>query len=336
MRRTLIGFVVSANIWLVDSAIGHHGAFEYDLDTIVRYEGVIVEHRWRNPHSLTVLETQSESGEPIELEIEGGGPSALRPVGVTASSIAVGERVTAVVSPSRRFPNRSAYGREIVKADGSVVPLDRGSAYARTQRTRETASTIFGTWTPPWEEFNRMVGSRGSFVFTENGRSASDSYSPTMSSQAQCIAVAAPWLMVHPVVHEIEQLGDRIVIRTDWLGGVERTIYLDGREHPPNAERLQQGHSVGRWEDGVLVVDTTNFTDRIYAGLASSGRKHLVERFALSGDGRSLDYGYVLDDPEYLAEPASATYRWAYRPDLEPSDIECDLDLAERYLRELR
>jgi hypothetical protein len=119
-----------------------------------------------------------------------------------------------------------------------------------------------------------------------------------MSSQAQSIAVAALW-MVHPVVHEIEQLGDRIVIESDWLGGVERTIYLDGLEHPPNAERFQQGHSFSRWEGDVLVVDTTNFTDRIYAGLASIGRKHLVEQFALSGAEQAAGVMVAQNDEQF-------------------------------------
>jgi hypothetical protein len=331
----LVGLAFLANV-IVNTAVAHHGAFEYDLSTVLEYEGAVIEHRWKNPHNLIVLETESESGEPLRLEIEGGGPSALRTVGVTADSIVVGEQVTAVVSPSRRFPNRFAYGREIIKADGSVVPLGPGNSSAGGRETRETASSIFGTWTASLGSFQGLLGARASWVFTDEGQTAFDSYSPAMSSQRQCISVSAPWLMVHPVVHEIEPLEDRIVIRTDWLGGVERTIYLDGRPHPPVTERLQQGHSVGRWEDNVLVVDTTNFTDRIYAGLASSGGKHLVERWSLSEDGKSLDYSFVLEDPEYLAESVSGTYQWNYRPDLEPSGIECDLELAERYLREFQ
>ncbi len=81
--------------------------FEYDNDVIVRYEGVVVDHVWKNPHSLIILETQCESGESLTLVIECGGPSSLRPIGVTASSILRGDKVTVVVSPSRRFPKRT-------------------------------------------------------------------------------------------------------------------------------------------------------------------------------------------------------------------------------------
>jgi hypothetical protein len=34
MSRTLVGFAVAANIGLFDTATGHHGAFDYDPDTI--------------------------------------------------------------------------------------------------------------------------------------------------------------------------------------------------------------------------------------------------------------------------------------------------------------
>lgn len=335
LRRMSIGLAAFAGL-PAGSTFAHHGAFEYDLDTVLTYEGTIVEHLWRNPHSLTVLETHSETGEPIRLEIEGGGPSGLLPVGVTADAITVGERVTALVSPSRRYPDQAAFGHEIVKADGTVVPLDRRRAQTGSLRAEETTSTIFGTWTPPWDAFMQLVGARSSWALTEEGGRAAESYTPALSSQAQCIAVSAPWLMVHPVVHEIGERDDGVVIRTDWLGGVERMIHVDSSAHPPASEQFQQGYSIGRWEDDVLVVETTNFAERIYAGLASSMGKRMVERFSLAEDGKSLDYSFVLEDPEYLAESVSGSFRWDYRPDLEASGIECDIDLAERYLREFR
>lgn len=315
--------------------MAHHGAFEYDMTTVKRYEGIVVEHRWKNPHSLIVLDTNTESGEPIRLVIEAGGPSGLRPVGVTASSIVAGERVIAVVSPSKRYPDRSAYGHEIVKADGSTIPLDRRSAYARTPRVDSSASSIFGTWSPPWRAFIGLVNARTSWTFTDEGQIAFESYSPTQSSQADCVSVSAPWLMVHPVIHQIEKFEDFIVIRTDWLGGVERKVFLDDRPHPPSTEQFEQGHSVGRWEHDDLIIDTTNFADRIYAGVASSSEKHLVERFSLSEDGKKLDYSFVLDDPGYLVDSVSESFQWEFQPDLEPSEIACDLEIARRYIQEI-
>jgi hypothetical protein len=69
MRRTLIALAFSA-LCPAGGALAHHGSAEYDMTTVVRYEGVIAEFRWMNPHSLTVLQTQSPSGKPIRLEKE--------------------------------------------------------------------------------------------------------------------------------------------------------------------------------------------------------------------------------------------------------------------------
>ena len=58
-----------------------------------------------------------------------------------------------------------------------------------------------------------------------------------------------------------------------------------------------------------------------------------MERLSLAEDGKGISYNFVLLDPEYLAEPVTATYRWDYQPDLEPSGVACDLESAGRYLR---
>jgi hypothetical protein len=335
MRSTLsaVGAVGAVGLLYAVPALSHHGSSEYDRDTVVSYDGIITEFRWTNPHSLTVLETHTASGEPVTLEIEGGGPSLLRNVGVTANSLAPGDRVTAVVSPSRHRPRLAAFGYRFIKSDGSIVPLGPQSARTQTDSVRRRASDIFGTWTSA--AFFELLDSRLDWPLTERGKEIFDSYSPAMSSQAHCVPVGAPWLMVSPVVFEFESLSDRIVIRADWMSA-ERTIYLDGRDHPPPDQRFSQGHSIGRWEGDVLVVDTRNFTDGVYAGIAWGEARKLSERFTLDAGGATMTYSFVWEDPEYLAAPAAESAKMIYRPDLEAADTGCDLDSAERFLEDAR
>jgi hypothetical protein len=40
----------------------------------------------------------------------------------------------------------------------------------------------------------------------------------------------------------------------------------------------------------------------------------------------------VLEDPDYLTAPASYSSEWDYRPDLMPSGIACDVDVARRFI----
>ena len=314
-------------------AMAHHGNAEFDLSQQVKYEGTIVEVLWRNPHTVTRIETRTAAGEPITLELEGSSPSILRTGGFTAESLVKGDHVTALVSPSRRFPKESAYGWEIVKADGTVVPLV--SARMKRSQTTTVAANIFGAWVPTADSFTRLTRSLATLELTEKGRAFRSQFTPLANGQARCVPVSAPMLMVYPVVMLFERSSDRVLIKTDWLGA-ERIVYADGRAHPSEQERYPQGHSVGRWEGDVLVVDTTNFADQESGGVPSGARKHLIERFALGGDGKSMSYTFDWQDPEYLVGAFSGTGELSYRPDLQPAGIACDREIAERFFREFK
>ena len=314
-------------------AIAHHGNAEFDLSRMVRYEGTIVESLWRNPHTVTRIETRTATGEPITLEIEGSSPSILRTGGFTAESLVKGDRVTAVVSPSRRFPTESAYGWEIVKADGTVIPLV--SSRIKRSQTTTVAKNIFGAWVPTAESFTRLTRSLATLELTEEGRAFRSQFTPLANGQARCVPVSAPMVMVYPVVMVFERSTDRVLIKTDWLGA-ERIVYTDGRTHPPEQERFPQGHSIGRWEGDELVVDTTNFSDQETGGVPSGAGKHLVERYALGEDGKSISYTFEWRDPEFLVGAFSGSGELSYRPDLQPAGIACDREIAERFFREFQ
>jgi hypothetical protein len=315
------------------SAAAHHGNTEFDLRTRVRYEGTVLEQRWMNPHSVMRLATHSQSGEPITLEIEGGPPAVLRTGGVTTDSIVAGDRVTAVVSPSRRFPDRTAYGHEIVKPDGTVIPL--AAPGLRRPEISESARSVLATWVPSAEFFAQMLNWARTSPLTEKGSAVRANWSPVTTSQAQCVPMSAPMLMAYPVAVELSRTNAVVAVRSDWMGA-ERTIYLDGRAHPPPDQRFPQGHSVGRWEGQVLVVETENFTDEVWASLPSGAQKRLVERFALGDDGKSLRYSFVWEDPEFLARPLTGDGELIYRPDLRVGGMDCDPDAASRFFREFQ
>ncbi len=64
-----------------------------------------------------------------------------------------------------------------------------------------------------------------------------------------------------------------------------RIVPLDGRPHLPSATRQWLGDARGRWEGDTLVVETTNFTDRIGSfstttqAWGTAEYLHLTERF---------------------------------------------------------
>jgi len=87
-----------------------------------------------------------------------------------------------------------------------------------------------------------------------------------------------------------------------------RIIRLDGRPHPPSTVRLWGGDSVGRWEGGTLVVDTTNFNDGggFYGDAGGNfgwdRNLHIVERFSLL-DADTLLYRFEIDNPSAFTQP---------------------------------
>ena len=137
-------------------------------------------------------------------------------------------------------------------------------------------------------------------------------------------------------MYEIELLDDRILFRSEFYTS-ERTVFMDGRGHPESAERTLQGHSIGWWEGEALIVDTVHFSDLRNGnlfGIPSGAQKHVVERYELSEDGTRLLIDFVLEDPEYLAEPFEDGTYWDFSPGSEMSPFSCDLENAQRYILE--
>jgi hypothetical protein len=129
----------------------------------------------------------------------------------------------------------------------------------------------------------------------------------------------------------IELADDVVRIRAEY-DTTERVAYFDAR--PPEG-RTVHGHSLARWQDGVLILETSNFTENsngITDGFPSSNDKHLLERFALNADGQSLLYSFELTDPVYLAEPLTGEMRWLYRPNVDFELVPCDPNATQFFL----
>ena len=100
--------------------------------------------------------------------------------------------------------------------------------------------------------------------------------------------------------YRITQSPGYVAIEIEMLGGT-RVIPTDGRKHVSTSIRNWMGDSVGRWDGDTLVVDTTNFTDKVlYRGAAEN--LHLVERFTRVAPDR-IDYRVTIEDPTTFTRP---------------------------------
>ena len=158
-------------------------------------------------------------------------------------------------------------------------------------------------------------------------------YDITSDSPAgKCIAYPAPTFLGVPYLNEIKILDDRILIKGE-LYNTERTIYTDGRDHPEGGKLTNQGHSIGHWENDVLVVETTLLEEHrssLIDGSPMGVRRRITEKFRLSPDRTQLLIDFRVEDPDYLAEPFQGTLEWAYMPQLEMVGIDCDPEVSAR------
>lgn len=226
----------------------------------------------------------------------------------------------------------------------AVKPFWSGNAYARGELSGGWAATAS-------EDVDMFPGAElGNYLgvpLNERGRQYAQSWVASRYSQLehQCRPHTIPYIYRAPIVMRIwdEIHSDNVkidVAKQDLvsirmqlsLEDQERTIWMDGREHPPvEAPHTWMGFSTGRWEDDMLVVTTTHIKHGYIRrnGLPQSDRATVTEYFTRSGD--VLTHVAVTTDPVYLSEPyvRSTTFvrsdisqrRWG------PWDRPCDRDV---------
>jgi hypothetical protein len=109
----------------------------------------------------------------------------------------------------------------------------------------------------------------------------------------------------------------RIVAFHTYIGAYEnrRTIYLDGRPHPPDyAAYTFQGFSTGVWEGNMLTVTTTHLKPDYLRrnGVPRSAKARLTEHWNVHG--QYLTIVSVLEDSAVLTEPLVRSQSWFLDP----------------------
>jgi hypothetical protein len=111
-----------------------------------------------------------------------------------------------------------------------------------------------------------------------------------------------------------------------------RRVYLN-REHSENAKPSWFGESVGRYENGELVIDTVGFVEHEYSFVDNyrtphTKDLHVIERWKLVDGGNALEATVTVDDPGAFNAPWSGMARWqkANRPMIESICAENNLN----------
>ena len=178
---------------------------------------------------------------------------------------------------------------------------ERGKLVNRTSLIIDPPDGKLPSLTP--EAQKRKEGGRG-------GRGPADSW-VDRSLFERCITRGLPGAMLPGFYnhnYQILQTPGYAVILVEMIHDV-RIIPLDGRPHLGAGIPQWLGDARGHWEGTTLVVETTNFNDKVdeRSGTAfGTGRsQRLVERFTRVAPD-TIDYQFTLDSPSTFTRPWSA------------------------------
>ena len=176
-----------------------------------------------------------------------------------------------------------------------AVP-EGGRAFPGSRGTPEALAddAIRAAWSRP-----------SSLPLTDAGRRAAEGFDPSSTDNPRLRCEPTNILFdwgFETFTNRITQ--DENVIRIQYgTPGIDRTIHLNEAAHPATIEPSVAGHSIGRWENDVLIVDTVGFKPGVLSADTSmmhSGEMRVVERFSLDRERMALRREYVATDPTYF------------------------------------
>ena len=199
----------------------------------------------------------------------------------------------------------TAFGVELATAVALATP-----AFAQV--------SLVGEWSPRYHEDqpDRIPGPElGDYTglpLTDGARLSADSWDASRLTlrEHQCKVHNGPYILHGPIQFRFSEERDlrtqQLVALHEYLNTYEqeRTIWMDGRPHPPEwAPHTWQGFSTGKWEGDILTVYTTHIKQEWVRrnGVPNSEKSTTVEHFIRHGN--ILSHLIIWTDPVYLSEP---------------------------------
>jgi hypothetical protein len=338
MRATLALVVILSPAQL---ALAHHGGGTFDSSKEIELTGKLTRLDLINPHAWIYFDVTGKDGKVTPHRCEMRSATVLRRSGWTKEMFRIGQRITIQGSPDRIDPNSCYLNTIILedgsRADryGQFTKPTRNAAN-RPLRRPGGEPNISGDWAPEQLVMTDPRGRRGALVplstvdqykpgegriggpppagggprryrgaeLTPLGEQAAANFgmfavkdNPRM--RCETTSIIFDWTFDGPV-NRITQNKDTIVLQYGQLG-FTRTIHMNLARHPTGIRPSRAGHSIGRWENDILIVDTVGFAPGVLSPpVLNSDRLHVVERFSLDPKTMVLTRSYVAEDPVYL------------------------------------
>jgi hypothetical protein len=330
-RRMLLIATIAPSFAITLAVDAHHSYSEYDDTKSVEVEGKLVDVAWQNPHARILVQATDSAGKPVTWDIESAGLNNFRRMNVPLEIFKVGDTVKVAGWPSKRSGVRM-YGTNLLAGDGqelvmwryskplwAATALGYGSDRALFEPGTESASTtLFRTWASDLDDPDANPASLFAgltWPLTEKARQAAARFNPVEdTTTVGCTPKGMPAIIRQPFPIEFVDRGDTIALKMEEYDTL-RTIHMresSGAETP----RTPLGYSVGHWEEGTLVVETTRLNEPYVnnVGVPLGPSAKLVERFSPSTDGSRLNYTLSITDPDSLTAPIEGRRSWVWRP----------------------
>ena len=141
-----------------------------------------------------------------------------------------------------------------------------------------------------------------------------------------CLPYGVPTMMsvaVYPV--EIIQTSNQVTIVAEAFSEVRRVYMGEPQMAIGSVPPGYYGHSVGRWEDDTLVMDTIGIKETVrgYRGMPHSDQMRVTERLHLVAPDILHDQ-ITIDDPVVLETPVTYTVAYRRLPGYKMVEFVCD------------
>jgi len=189
--------------------------------------------------------------------------------------------------------------------DGTLVPLSRVGQFERggvpegqqeIPGARGTAQAQTPRTAPPGGGGGGGFAGRPAVELTDAGKAAMAAAPQMSRAERACAAgsIISDW--GGEPVNRITQAAGTVKIEYG-KNGRTRTVHMIAA-HPANITPSADGHSIGKWENDVLVVDTVGFVAGTLTGTTPhSAQLHVVERFSVDPATTTLKREVTANDP---------------------------------------
>jgi hypothetical protein len=218
-----------------------------------------------------------------------------------------------------------------VKTPG-IPRLPNGSANlsAPAPKMPDGRTDISGVWQPNSRQFISIVSAEPkgyelpfqpwAAALFQHRRDTESIDDPT----GNCIPGGVPRADNVPYPFKIVNSDKMVIIMYEAVHSY-RQIFTDGRELPKDPNPTWMGYSIGHWEGGDFVAETSGFND--HGWLDNDGRPatdalHVIERFHRKDFGH-MDIVITVDDPKAYTKPFTITEPFKLLPDTDLLEYVC-------------